>query len=211
MFELEDGWNRLTSSLGVLSEISSTQWKELRSSYRQPSRHYHNLKHIEALLGHLEDCHLVTDSKVVALAIWFHDIIYNPFSSTNEEDSANILANFAKATTLSGEQQKAAVAYVRATAKHTPLTETLDERLFLDFDLSILGSPPSTYQSYCKNIRAEYHQVPDKIFYSKRKELLLAMISKPTLFWSDFGRDKWQEQASSNIEVELNQITSDWN
>ena len=51
--------------------------------------------------------------------------------------------------------------YIKATIKHT-MGESVDPdlALFLDLDLSILGSPSSLYEIYSKQIRKEYKHVP---------------------------------------------------
>src|SRR5262249_8094638 len=62
---------------------------ELERTYQAPDRHYHDLRHIEALRG-LARQHraALNDHEAVEAAIWFHDAVYDPRRSDNEEQSA---------------------------------------------------------------------------------------------------------------------------
>src|SRR5260370_20074579 len=69
--------------------ISEPVRAELVSAYTAPDRHYHDLRHIEALLGLADACAgAITDRDAVEAAIWFHDAIYDTRRSDNEERSA---------------------------------------------------------------------------------------------------------------------------
>lgn len=81
-------WLELMSRVGLTENLRT--YNELLSSYNQKHRHYHNVNHINAVLEHLVQAkHLANDFDALEIALWFHDAIYKPFSSTNELDSAN--------------------------------------------------------------------------------------------------------------------------
>ena len=62
---------------------------ELVCAYGEPHRHYHTLDHIAALLRLLEEHGRgVGDHDAVALAILFHDVVYDPARHDNEDASA---------------------------------------------------------------------------------------------------------------------------
>ena len=80
--------------------------------YNEPHRFYHTLNHIEYVLKQLKDAELLKHDELFLAAI-FHDIIYNPKSNTNEEESARALREFRKQgvkkmligeTTLTGQK-----------------------------------------------------------------------------------------------------------
>jgi len=58
-----------------------------------------------------------------------------------------------------------------ATKTHEPNTH-VDAPLLVDVDLSILGQPKARFDEYERQIRAEYGWVPEKIFGTKRAEIL---------------------------------------
>src|SRR4051812_36368693 len=61
----------------------------LAQRYSEPHRHYHTLDHLLAMLDTLAALPLPAASQpAVQLAVWFHDAIYDPKASDNEERSA---------------------------------------------------------------------------------------------------------------------------
>ena len=89
---IEDTWYRLCSNYLDLDEKSSSLiWHQIALRYQEKHRHYHHLQHIYDLLKLAERYHDQLKNKLaVYLAIFFHDIVYEPHSSTNEEDSAKL-------------------------------------------------------------------------------------------------------------------------
>ena len=69
---------------------------------------------------------------------------------------------------------------ILATIEHRVVTDgwnSTDEnvklmKLFLDLDLSILGSDRPTYIDYCQRVRKEYEHVPDSMFLEGRIKVL---------------------------------------
>ena len=74
-----------------LLEWCEEVWEILKFCYTQPNRHYHNFDHIRDMLKKFcKHKKRFEDPLAVELAIWFHDIIYNPISSLNEDASAEL-------------------------------------------------------------------------------------------------------------------------
>jgi predicted metal-dependent HD superfamily phosphohydrolase len=72
-------------------QLRAHVWAELLPRYSEPHRHYHNVQHIEECLREFEfGQHLAADPAAVELAILFHDAIYDPRRSDNEEQSAQL-------------------------------------------------------------------------------------------------------------------------
>jgi predicted metal-dependent HD superfamily phosphohydrolase len=94
---LRDCWHRLTggsaSDEGAL-EVRCGIIEHLLARYREPARHYHTATHVMWVLRHVE--HLLArtaddvDDDAVRAAALFHDYVYDPTSSTNEHDSADV-------------------------------------------------------------------------------------------------------------------------
>jgi predicted metal-dependent HD superfamily phosphohydrolase len=63
----------------------------LLAAYGEPARHYHNRAHIAALLllaqQHADE---MEDAEAAELAILFHDAVYDPTRSDNEQESARL-------------------------------------------------------------------------------------------------------------------------
>lgn len=92
----------------VFSELPSElrqKWiKYLTDAYNEPQRHYHTLTHVHSMMAQLHsiEASLQLSSKqfeVLHLAIWFHDVIYDPQTKKpgyNEIQSALDFENYAR-------------------------------------------------------------------------------------------------------------------
>ena len=68
-------------------------WQQLATHYNEPHRHYHTLDHVAACLTWLDHYrHLAADPLCLELALWAHDVIYDPRASDNEARSADWFA-----------------------------------------------------------------------------------------------------------------------
>ncbi|MEN9023020.1 MAG: hypothetical protein GWQ05_26490 [Verrucomicrobiaceae bacterium] len=56
--------------------------------YGEDHRAYHNLARLSNMLDRRDACQDVENWESVAWAIWFHDVVYDPQSSSNGSDSA---------------------------------------------------------------------------------------------------------------------------
>ena len=66
--------------------------EELAAAYAAPGRHYHNLAHIEDCLAALAQVEGLSahERELLSEAIWWHDVVYDPTRSDNEELSAQL-------------------------------------------------------------------------------------------------------------------------
>ncbi len=70
---------KLCARLGILDQGALEIWNRIREKYSEPHRFYHTLTHIDSMLNHLD--RIKPDGVELALAVWFHDVIYDPRSS----------------------------------------------------------------------------------------------------------------------------------
>jgi predicted metal-dependent HD superfamily phosphohydrolase len=90
-----------TSDAAVTS-LSNKWFEKVEQLYNEPHRAYHNMSHVQDMLAsldliletHLEPSVQPKDVAITTIAAFFHDAIYNPISSTNEKDSANLFIDF---------------------------------------------------------------------------------------------------------------------
>ena len=138
MEELERRWLELARAQSQ-SNPGQT-WELLRSHYSEPHRRYHNLAHIEACLQWLDRVRdHAKDSPSMEFAIWFHDVIYDTHSSTNEQDSADL----AQRTLIPPANVDRVRNLILATG-HQADAEG-DAALLCDIDLATLGAEPAGY------------------------------------------------------------------
>ena len=91
---------------------------------------------------------------------------------------------------------------VEATAGHRSNGEPAVE-LFLDADLSILGTDADLYDRYTAGIRAEYAHLDDEAWRVGRAMVLQGFLERPQLFFTAAGRERFEAAARRNIEREL--------
>lgn len=194
----KDRWQALMNNLGLSAEFSC--YEALYQAYSERHRHYHTVAHIEAMLTHLDGVvDLAERPAELELAIWFHDAIYKPLSKTNEKDSAQWAKTFLAGCGYDEAGIARIVKLIMATL-HTGAVNTCDEQLIVDIDLTILGTPPSVYDVFERNVRREYKAVPWFIYRRKRKAVLASFLDSPRIYHTDTFRDKYESAASANIQ-----------
>lgn len=194
-------WQQLMDGLNILPSIETFQ--ALVHAYSENHRYYHNKKHIEAMLKHLDSVvDLAQYPEELELSIWFHDAIYKTRSSTNEKDSADWAQNFLSGNNCGKPTVDRVFNLIMAT-RHSSKVETDDEKLLVDLDLTILGSDPQTYHQFESDVRKEYQWVPSSLYRKKRKEILKGFLSKDRIYNSDFFFDTMESQARVNLEAAI--------
>ena len=183
----------------------------LKARYAEPQRHYHTWDHIEALRRHFDSLEAHWNRpEPVLWALYWHDAIYDPTRPDNEELSAQLLEDEGAAH-MSVNNLAFAAEIIRATAKHdVPEGLSDDERadlsLFLDIDLSILGTPEPVFDQYEVNVRREYAFVPDEAFRAGRAKVLKSFADRPAIYFTEEGRSRWDAQARRNLSRSLAQL-----
>jgi len=67
----------------------STLAEALNAAYSQPHRYYHTLQHLQECLSLLTQLqHLAAQPEQIALALYFHDAVYDVHANDNEAKSA---------------------------------------------------------------------------------------------------------------------------
>jgi predicted metal-dependent HD superfamily phosphohydrolase len=131
----------------------------LLQSYQEPQRHYHTLEHIdECLRLHAMLLPYCQAPDEVALAIWYHDVVYDPKAKDNEAKSAERARAELAALRGNDPSIERISQMIIATQHHKAATP--DEQILMDIDLSILAAQPARFAAYCQQIRAEYAHVP---------------------------------------------------
>ncbi|CAL9481101.1 HD domain-containing protein [Streptomyces sp. enrichment culture] len=181
----------------------------LLARWQEPQRHYHTLAHLVAVLDHVDTLErYAADPDLVRLAAWFHDAVYLPERSENEERSAR-LAERALPEAGVPEHRSAEVArLVRLTVTHDPGEDDFDGQVLCDADLAVLASPPHAYAAYTAAVREEYHFVPNDAFRAGRCDVLRQLLALPRLFHTPFGHRHWEATARYNLRGELEMLST---
>jgi predicted metal-dependent HD superfamily phosphohydrolase len=183
---------------------------EVLVRYSESQRHYHTLSHIDSMLSLLSQHGArIQDKTVIMLAIFFHDIIYDPKAKDNEVQSIECFKIFAKETELPEETTTLVTAFINATITHS-LDDTLtardagkDLKIFLDFDLEVLSRKRSQYGPYSEQIRMEYNHLSDRDYFTGRTKVLSSFLDRERIYFSDVFYDTCEANARRNITDEL--------
>lgn len=198
-------WDQICKDIAISSEASAEIWSKLNNYFGEVGRFYHNINHVSDLLAMYEQYQsYITDHNAVVLAIFFHDVIYNPRSSTNEEDSVQLFEELL-AEHISYPLRSKVTHYILATKHHAGFnSDDKDLKYFLDFDMGILGSSRHIYKEYAMNIRNEYQFIEKSQYCSKRAVVLTNFLSSSPFIYSttEFLQEK-EAEARSNIAWEI--------
>lgn len=205
----KSSWEALCrDELRLPTEVGLSIWKVIESKYSEPVRAYHTLEHICDLINIAASYRSkMIDFNAVQLAIFFHDIIYDPTSSLNEDESAGFFLNVMPKY-IEENLVKKVTSYILATKNHHP--PNLDDRdlcFFLDFDMSILGRERDEYSLYTKKIRREYKHV-DEISFNRGRSAFLRNIlaSNNPIFSTPEFLSEMELKARCNIEWEAAEL-----
>ncbi|MER3479799.1 MAG: hypothetical protein C4327_04765 [Meiothermus sp.] len=192
-------WNALMRSLGAPQEVQSGGLDDLLRRYGEPHRSYHNLYHLEALFQALEP-HPVREKAALELAVWFHDAVYDPTRTDNEEESAALAVRSLAPMGLSPALVGRVVEVILATKTHRATDPSV--ALFLDADLSILGSDAKTYLRYARAIRQEHAWMPEELYRAGRARVLEGFLRRERIYQTEPFR-RLEEAARQNLAEEL--------
>ena len=197
-------WNTLCLRLEIAADGAT--YNELIEAHAQKHRAYHTLDHIAACLRHLDNVRdKLEKPDEVEMALWFHDAVYEPFSSTNEEDSAEWAADWLQERGAAKSVIARIADHILDTKSHdTPVS--LDGKFMLDIDLSILGTPPEVYDEFELNIRREYKRVPGFIFRKKRKAILEGFLARGAIFTTEYFHERLETPARINLVRAVSQL-----
>jgi predicted metal-dependent HD superfamily phosphohydrolase len=154
----------------------------LLAAWGEPHRKYHTTQHLAECLALFEqDRALAERPGEVALALWFHDAVYD----TRRHDNEAASAAWASRVLSDAGADAAVAARVHAlilATRHDETPATPDARLLVDIDLAILGAAPARFDDYERQIRDEYGFVPEPVFRAKRAAILRGFLERPALF-----------------------------
>ena len=198
----ENSWRAAWRDL-ALADPGRALFESLCVRYAEPHRRYHTLQHLAECLAHFErERALARHPGEVAIALWFHDAIYDTQRHDNEAESA---AWARRALCEAGARDEVADrvhALVMAT-RHSETPATTDERLLVDIDLAILGADAPRFAEYERQIRDEYAFVPEPVFRAKRREVLQAFDARRPIYATPALRERLEAAAHANLERSL--------
>ncbi|MFH8383659.1 hypothetical protein ACH4E7_22370 [Kitasatospora sp. NPDC018058] len=183
--------------------------RELLRRWSEPQRRYHTPEHLDAVLRYVDElAGHAADPDAVRLAAWFHDAVYRPDRSENEERSAALAVRALTAAGLPAARVAEVERLVLLTVTHDPAPGDRDGEVLCDADLAVLGGSPEAYAAYAAAVREEYGFVPDPDFRAGRAAVLRQLLALPALYRTPAGRGRFTAPARANLTAELQKLES---
>ena len=173
--------------------------QRLVRGYGESQRYYHTLEHIDHCLGMFDDCHtLLQAPAAVELAVWFHDVVFEPGQPDNELRSAELYRDFARGV-HSENLIDHVYGLIMATLHNGFALEGIDVEYIVDIDLSSFGLTWDEFLRDSENLRRENPHLEDKAYYRNQGYFQARLLERPRFFLSDFFYQRYETQARSNL------------
>ncbi len=158
----------------------------IEDSYSEPHRHYHTGAHIEHCLRQFDRApDSMEDANAIELALWFHDVEYDPQAPNNEQESAE---RFRRSATgmMSDDLVEQVYRLIMATI-HDYAPQVPDEQYVVDIDLSSFGLPWNEFVIDSRKVRNEFPAMSDREFAQKNIGFLRMLLDRPSVYSTDIG------------------------
>jgi predicted metal-dependent HD superfamily phosphohydrolase len=190
-----DLWRRMGAA-----DDGGRVFDEVLQAYQEPHRHYHGVDHLRDCLEKLDAAPVTGVARDLAeTALWFHDAVYVPRATDNEARSAEWAAR-ALAEAGAPEARAREVARLVHLTDHVRPAEDTVGALVCDVDLSILGRPPAEFAEYERRIRAEYGEIPERLYQAGRASVLAGLLAREAIYRSHFFRVRYEAAARRNLK-----------
>jgi predicted metal-dependent HD superfamily phosphohydrolase len=107
-------WHRATEGLKATAAEKDAWFERIWNAYSEEGRYYHTTVHLHEMLTYFElswqtnfppeSSRSEEEEVAILLSTFFHDVIYDVRSGTNEEDSAILFQNFADEMGMDSEE-----------------------------------------------------------------------------------------------------------
>jgi len=173
--------------------------QRLVDGYNEPQRHYHTLAHIDHCLTMFDQCKsLATNPDALEIAIWFHDVIFDPGKSNNEALSAELYEELSAG--VHADEFRALVGRLIMATLHNGLSlDDSDAGYMVDIDLSSFGLPWEDFLRDSRHLREENMHLSDADYSRKQGEFRSCLLARPHFYQTDFFRGRYEQQARDNL------------
>jgi predicted metal-dependent HD superfamily phosphohydrolase len=186
------------------SEMDRLETK-LRADHDAPGRAYHSFSHVQDCLAKLDRVNGLDAAahRLLRYALLWHDSVYDPTRTDNEDRSADRAARELRAAGLPAGDVEEVRRLILLTKGHRVAPDDRLGSLAVSIDLSILGEAPERYRAYAEAIRREYAHVPDVLYRAGRKRVLESLLAADPLYPDPQFRERYEAQARRNMADEI--------
>lgn len=177
-------------------------------------RHYHNLRHLAAVLHRVDELAQEThEPDLVRLAAWYHGAVFDAekkaaYATQGGEQthaSADLAQSELTALGVPAKRAERVAHLVNGLLRHAPDPTDYDAAVLNDADLAMLAAEPQRFKEYTADVRAEYAHIPIEDYLNARIKIISKLLSRESLFFSPMGA-AWEEPARQNLDAELHRL-----
>ncbi len=181
-----------------------------RAAYAEPHRRYHGERHLDDCLWQLDQVLDLRerDRRLLRWAILWHDAIYDPTRTDNEERSAELAFDELTACGVDDSTAGEVARLILLTSGHRAQTNDHLGALLVSIDLSILGSDANRYREYVDGVRQEYSHMPEGNWRQGRAAVLKHLLDSEPLYPDPRFRAAFEAQARRNVEEEIKSLAA---
>jgi len=190
----------------------------LAARYAEPARHYHTLQHVRRCLRDLDWARSAIadgDAEAVELALWYHDVVYTPGATDNEDRSAEWLRQTARdgaGAGIDGEPNVGnGIAGIERVARlildtsHTHAPADAAGCFVVDIDLAVLGYPRRWFCGDAVRLRAERPDL-DAVTYDRRERAFLgSLLARRRIYLTEPFYNRYETRARRNLAWRMDQ------
>lgn len=178
----------------IYKYLSNEQVSYILSKYDEPYRFYHTKQHIFSIIDYINNIDGLSEKQLDILCIcaYFHDVVYNPKKSNNEEKSVLVLNTY---DSIPDDIKKQCYRIIMDTSSSIEPSDELS-KLFWLADRNIFFKNLTELIEYENNIFKEYQHVPYDVYKEKRIQFLNTCINK------------YGEKSDNNIKSLISYIKS---
>ena len=181
------------------SDDSASVHQRLLAAYAEPQRFYHNLTHIEHCLSVFDEVKsLLSNPDAVELALWTHDVIYQPGARNNEALSVEWYRDIAAGVHHPDLVQRVSRHIIATLHNDKPLDDE-DSRYLVDIDLSSFAMPWDDFLRDSRNLRRENPQITDQEYHHNQRKFQKLLLSRQRFYHSDYFFQHYEQQARDNL------------
>ncbi|XP_075217318.1 uncharacterized protein LOC142322291 [Lycorma delicatula] len=213
---LEELWKSTLSDIGVTSGKGDEWFSKIIRAYADDQRHYQNVQNLEHKFKNFEMIKSSLKNKnAMALALFFHYYEYDPKLVDYFKKNIEHFTKFSDECKIPTESDlfKDVVKMLEAVDTHSTDEHKTDGvygsddcHYFLDLDIAILGSDPEHYADYATRVQREYSFLPSTMYQALRLKVLQNFLQIPNIYATKEFREKYENQARTNIKSEVNKL-----
>lgn len=145
--------------------------------WNEPNRHWHNQNHLFDLLEQINrdfDHGLIslTEKKKLQMVALFHDIVYDPSRTDNEEKSAEFMVSICEDKEILKDIYQA-ILDTKTHQSSSPLSEKFNK-----YDMNIVERDYDSLLEWEEGIRKEYSLYSDEQYKEGRVKFLESLLDK---------------------------------